>query len=41
VIRGGASGYSPDEARSVFFTNLPFTHRTGDVGLRLAMPVVP
>jgi hypothetical protein len=41
VIRGGSSGYGPNEARSVFFTNLPFAHRTGDVGLRLAMPVVP
>ena len=41
LIRGGASGYGPNEARSVFFTNLPFAHRTADLGVRFAMPVVP
>ena len=39
VIRGGSAGYSPDEARAVFFTALPVAHHSPDVGLRVALPV--
>ena len=39
MIRGGAAGYGPAEARSHHGTGLPFAHRVNDVGMRLARPV--
>lgn len=40
-FRGGSSVYGPDLARSGYFSSLTFTHRVGDLGLRVMRPVMP